>query len=127
MAGLNEDDKTKVAEEKKAAEENKAAEVSKAEEIKIDNNDFAVIEEEGQEKFQCDNCDFKTDKVISIKRRITAKHVMKTPGRKRKSMESAKVETNTKQYSSMSRSQSKCVPNAFSLTLDHHACHFAHV
>ena len=52
MAGLNEDDKTKVAEENKAPEENKAAEVSKAaEEIKIDNNDFAVIEEEGQEKF----------------------------------------------------------------------------
>ena len=62
-----------------------------------DNNDFSVIEEEGQEKFQCDNCDFKTDKVISMKRHITAQHIMKASGKKRKSMASAKVETNTKE------------------------------
>ena len=80
--------------EAKAAE---ADEAKTAEEAKVDNNDFTVVEEEGQEKFKCNNCDLKLDKVISIKRHITSKHVVKTPGRKRKSMESAKVETNTKE------------------------------
>ena len=80
--------------EAKAAE---AEEAKTAEEAKVDNNDFTVVEEEGQEKFKCNNCDLKLDKVISIKRNITSKHVVKTPGRKRKSMESAKVETNTKE------------------------------
>ena len=82
----------------KAEAEDKTADEAKTEdEAKVDNNDFTVVEEEGQEKFQCNNCDVKLDKVISMKRHITSKHVLKTPGKKRKSMESAKVETNKKE------------------------------
>ena len=47
----------------------------KAEKIKANNNEFTVVEEEGKEKYQCDNCDFKCEKVNTIKNHITAKHV----------------------------------------------------
>ena len=47
----------------------------KAEEIKANNSDFTVVEEEGQERYQCDNCNFKSEKVISSRKHITAKHV----------------------------------------------------
>ena len=91
-------DKVEDTSEAKTEVEAKTADDAKtADETKVDNNDFTVVEEEGQEKFQCNNCDMKLDKVISMKRHITSKHVVKTPGRKRKSMESAKVETNKKE------------------------------
>ena len=47
----------------------------KAEEIKANNNEFTVVEEEGQEIYQCDNCDFKSKTNIGIKKHITAKRV----------------------------------------------------
>ena len=51
----------------------------------------------GQEKCHCDNCDFKTDKDISIKIHITAMHNTKPSGRKRKSMELTKVQKSSKE------------------------------
>ena len=90
--GAKEDAEAKTADEAKTEDEAKTTD-----EAKVDNNDFTVVEEEGHEKFQCNNCDVKLDKVISMKRHITSKHIVKTPGRKRKSMESAKVETNKKE------------------------------
>ena len=34
----------------------------KTEEIKANSNDFTVVEEEGKEMYQCDNCSFKSEK-----------------------------------------------------------------
>ena len=39
----------------------------KAEKIKANNNEFPVVEEEGKEIYQCDNCDFKCGMVNTIK------------------------------------------------------------
>ena len=49
-------------------------ETTKAEKIKANNN-FTVFEEEGREKYQCDNCNFKCEKFNSIKNHITTNHV----------------------------------------------------
>ena len=40
----------------------------KSEKIKANNNDFTVVEEEGQERYQCDNCDFKVKKLKPFKK-----------------------------------------------------------
>ena len=47
----------------------------KTEEIKKNSNDFSVVEEKGKEVYQCDNCNFKSEKVMSIRKHITANHV----------------------------------------------------
>ena len=47
----------------------------KAEKIKANNNESTVVEEEGKEQHQCDNCDFKCEMFNTIKNHITVKHV----------------------------------------------------
>ena len=39
----------------------------KAEKIKANKNEFTSVEEEGKEKYQCDNCRFKCENVIPLK------------------------------------------------------------
>ena len=71
-----------------------------SEKVKVDNMDYSVILEEGQERFACNQCDFKADKGGSMKRHITTKHGIPRlagQGKKRKSMESGKVESNSKE------------------------------
>ena len=51
-------DKVEDTSEAKTEVETKTADDAKtADETKVDNNNFTVVEEEGQEKFQCNNCD----------------------------------------------------------------------
>ena len=47
----------------------------KAEKIKANNNESSVVEEEGKEQHQCDNCDVKCEMFNTIKNHITVKHV----------------------------------------------------
>ena len=71
-----------------------------SEKVKVDNMDYSVVLVEGQERFACNQCEFKADKSGSMKRHITTKHVtarLTGQGRKRKSMESGKVESNSKE------------------------------
>ena len=70
------------------------------EKVKVDNMDYSVVLVEGQERFACNKCDFKADKSGSMKRHITTKHVssrLTGQGRKRKSMESGKLESSSKE------------------------------
>ena len=73
------------------------------EKVKVDNMDYSVVLVEGQERFACNKCDFKADKSGSMKRHITTKHVssrLTGQGRKRKSMESGKLESSSKEVGS---------------------------
>ena len=67
---------------------------------KSDNTDFSVNADEGGEKLSCNQCDYKSEKVISMKRHITAKHGSARTAnlKKRKSMESVKVESRSKEF-----------------------------
>ena len=72
----------------------------RSEKVKVDNMDYSVVLEEGQERFACDHCKFKADKSGGMKRHITTKHGTSRStgqGRKRKSKESKKVESNSKE------------------------------
>ena len=74
--------------------------VEASEKTKVDNMDYSTVVMDGQERFACNNCDFKSDKIKGIKRHITTTHVvMKVVNttKKRKSMESAKTEENAKE------------------------------
>ena len=71
-----------------------------SEKTRVDNMDYSTVMVEGQERFSCNNCDFKADKIRGIKRHITTTHVvMKVANmaKKRKSMESARTEDNAKE------------------------------
>ena len=66
----------------------------------VDNLEFTLVMEDGQEKFACHLCEYKTDKAGSVKRHLSAKHGNARgsgQGRKRKSMESKKVESKAKE------------------------------
>ena len=49
-------------------------EVEIADKPKQDNTDFVLTEEEGEGKLSCNQCEYKTEKVVTMKRHITAKH-----------------------------------------------------
>ena len=71
-----------------------------SEKTRVDNMDYSTVMVEGHERFSCNNCDFKADKIRGIKRHITTTHVvMKVANvaKKRKSMESARTEDNAKE------------------------------
>ena len=74
-------------------------EVEIADKPKPDNTDFVLTEEEGEGKLSCNQCEYKTEKVVTMKRHITAKHgtTKVSNQKKRKSMESKKVESKTKE------------------------------
>ena len=61
--------------------------------------EFTIFTENGKEKFACQQCEYRADKVGSVKRHISAKHGIARGsgmGRKRKSMDSKKLESNAK-------------------------------
>ena len=62
--------------------------------------EFTIFTENGKEKFACQQCEYRADKVGSVKRHISAKHGIARGsgmGRKRKSMDSKKLESNAKE------------------------------
>ena len=42
--------------------------VEASEKTKVDNMDYSTVVMDGQERFACNNCDFKSDKIKGIKR-----------------------------------------------------------